>query len=81
MNFVATTLTDKYYYILFKNDYNDVIKVYNLKSKNQIYKKYIKYKTLMKNHLKSIIKCLQINNGIEYNNDQFTIILEASNIQ
>ena len=31
---VMTTLTGEHYYILFKNDYNDVVKVYNLKLKN-----------------------------------------------
>ena len=65
---VTTTLIDKHYYISFKNDYSSVIKVYDLKLKNQIYEKYIKYKSLVKNHLKSTIKHLQINNGTEYNN-------------
>ena len=66
---VATTLTDEHYYILFKNDYSGVVKVYGLKSKDQAYEKYIEYKALVENHLKSIIKHLQINNGTEYNND------------
>ena len=66
---VATTLIDKHYYILFKNDYNSVVKVYDLKLKDQVYEKYIEYKTLVKNHLKLMIKYLQINNGTEYNND------------
>ena len=78
---VMTTLTGEHYYILFKDDYNDVIKMYDLKSKNQIYDKYIEYKTLIKNHLKSTIKHLQINNGTEYNNDQFITALKASDIQ
>ena len=69
MGFVTIILTDEHYYILFKNDYSGVIKMYNLKSKNQIYEKYIEYKTLVKNHLKLTIKHLQINNDIEYNND------------
>ena len=34
VGFVVTTLTGEHYYILFKNDYNDVIKVYDLKLKN-----------------------------------------------
>ena len=55
---VVTTLIGECYYILFKDDYSSVVKMYNLKLKNQIYKKYIEYKTLMKNHLKSMIKCL-----------------------
>ena len=55
---VVTTLNGECYYILFKNDYNSVVKVYDLKLKDQIYEKYIKYKTLMENHLKSTIKCL-----------------------
>ena len=58
VNPVATTLIDECYYILFKNDYSSVIKVYDLKLKNQIYDKYIKYKALIKNHLKLMIKCL-----------------------
>ena len=58
IDFVTTILTDKHYYILFKNDYSSVIKVYNLKSKNQVYNKYIEYKILIKNHLKSTIKHL-----------------------
>ena len=55
---VVTTLTDECYYILFKNDYSGVVKVYDLKLKNQIYEKYIEYKALMKNLLKSTIKHL-----------------------
>ena len=55
---VTTTLTGEHYYILFKNDYSDVVKMYDLKSKNQIYEKYIEYKALVENHLKSTIKCL-----------------------
>ena len=78
---VATTLTGEHYYILFKNDYNDVIKVYGLKLKDQIYEKYIEYKTLIENCLKSIIKHLQINNDTEYDNDQFITALKASDIQ
>ena len=58
MNPVATTLTNEYYYILFKNDYSGVVKMYDLKSKNQVYEKYIKYKALIENHLKSTIKHL-----------------------
>ena len=41
---VMTTLTGKHYYILFKNDYSSVIKVYGLKLKDQIYNKYIDIK-------------------------------------
>ena len=78
---VATTLTGEHYYILFKNDYSSVVKVYGLKLKDQAYKKYIEYKALVENHLKSTIKCLQINNSTEYNNDQFIITLKASGIQ
>ena len=55
---VTTTLIGECYYILFKNDYSDVIKVYSLKSKDQVYEKYIEYKALVENHLKSIIKYL-----------------------
>ena len=58
VNSVVTTLTDEHYYILFKNDYSSVIKMYNLKLKDQIYEKYIEYKTLVENHLKLIIKHL-----------------------
>ena len=58
VNPVMTTLINEHYYILFKNDYNNVIKMYNLKSKDQIYEKYIKYKVLIKNYLKLTIKCL-----------------------
>ena len=78
---VTTTLIDECYYILFKNNYSGVIKVYGLKSKDQIYEKYIEYKALMKNHLKLMIKHLQINNGTEYNNGQFITTLKASGIQ
>ena len=55
---VTITLIDECYYILFKDDYSSVVKIYNLKLKNQIYEKYIEYKILIKNHLKSIIKHL-----------------------
>ena len=58
VNSVAIILTDECYYILFKNDYSDVIKMYDLKLKNQVYEKYIEYKTLVENHLKSTIKHL-----------------------
>ena len=81
MSSVVITLIDECYYILFKNDYSSVIKMYDLKLKNQIYEKYIKYKTLMKNHLKLMIKCLWTDNGTEYDNDQFIITLKTSDIQ
>ena len=55
---VVITLTDECYYILFKNDYSDVVKIYNLKSKNQVYEKYIEYKALIENYLKLTIKHL-----------------------
>ena len=58
MGSVVITLIDECYYILFKNNYNSVIKVYNLKLKNQVYEKYIKYKTLIENYLKLTIKHL-----------------------
>ena len=58
VSLVVTILTDEHYYILFKDDYNSVVKMYDLKLKNQIYDKYIEYKALVKNHLKSIIKHL-----------------------
>ena len=78
---VVTTLTGEHYYILFKDDYSGVVKVYDLKLKDQVYEKYIEYKSLVKNHLKSTIKHLQINNGTEYDNDQFITALKASDIQ
>ena len=78
---VAITLTNEHYYILFKNDYSDVVKVYNLKLKNQAYEKYIEYKTLVKNHLKLTIKCLWTDNGTEYDNGQFITALKTSDIQ
>ena len=81
VNSVATTLINECYYILFKNDYNSVVKVYNLKLKDQVYDKYIEYKALVENYLKLMIKYLWINNGIEYDNDQFITTLKASNIQ
>ena len=81
MSSVTTTLTNECYYILFKDDYSGVIKVYDLKLKNQIYKKYIEYKTLVKNHLKLMIKHLQTDNGTEYNNGQFITTLKAFDIQ
>ena len=55
---VVITLTGEHYYILFKDDYSSVVKVYDLKSKDQIYDKYIEYKALVENHLKLTIKCL-----------------------
>ena len=55
---VTITLIGECYYILFKNDYSGVVKVYDLKLKDQIYDKYIEYKALVKNHLKLMIKCL-----------------------
>ena len=58
VNSVVIILIDEHYYILFKNDYSSVVKVYDLKSKNQVYEKYIEYKALVENHLKSTIKCL-----------------------
>ena len=58
VNSVATTLTDEHYYILFKNDYSGVVKMYDLKLKDQVYDKYIEYKALIENHLKLMIKYL-----------------------
>ena len=78
---VTTTLIGECYYILFKDDYSDVVKVYDLKLKDQTYEKYIEYKALVKNHLKLTIKCLWTDNGTEYNNDQFITALKASGIQ
>ena len=78
---VATTLTDECYYILFKDNYSDVVKMYGLKLKDQVYDKYIEYKTLVENHLKLIIKYLWTDNGTEYNNGQFITALKASGIQ
>ena len=78
---VVITLINEHYYILFKNDYSGVIKVYSLKLKDQVYDKYVEYKILIENHLKSTIKCLQINNDTKYDNDQFITALKASSIQ
>ena len=55
---VVTILTGEHYYILFKDDYSGVVKVYSLKLKDQAYEKYIEYKALVENHLKLMIKCL-----------------------
>ena len=78
---VATTLIGEHYYILFKNDYSGVVKVYGLKSKDQVYNKYIEYKTLVENHLKLMIKHLWTDNDTEYNNGQFITALKAFGIQ
>ena len=78
---VATTLIDEHYYILFKDNYSSVVKMYSLKSKDQIYNKYVKYKTLVENHLKLTIKHLWTNNDTEYDNDQFITALKTSDIQ
>ena len=78
---ITLMMISKWYYIVFKNDYNKIFKIYSLKFKDQIYDWYIKFKTLIKNHLKFIIKCLQINSDIKYNNGQFITILKTLKIQ
>ena len=81
MRFIMSTMNSKWYYILFKNDYNKMFRIFSLKLKDQIYEQYTEYKTLMKNYLESTIKCLWTDNNIEYDNDQFITALKTSDIQ
>ena len=81
MKSITSIMNDKQYYILFKNDYSEMLRIFSLKLKDQVYEQYIKYKTLMENHLESMIKCLQTDNNIEYDNDQFITALKAFDIQ
>ena len=81
VNFITLIMISKQYYILFKNDYNEILKIYDLKFKDQVYNWYIKFKVLIKNYLKFTINCLWIDNDIEYNNGQFITALKTSKIQ
>ena len=78
---IASTMNSEQYYILFKNDYSEMLRIFSLKLKDQTYEQYTEYKALMENHLESIIKHLQSDNDTEYDNDQFITALKTSDIQ
>ena len=80
ISLITSIMINKQYYILFKNNYNKILKIYDLKFKDQVYDWYIKFKILIKNHLKFTINHLQINNNTEYDNGQFITALKTSEI-
>ena len=55
------------YYVTFINDYSRKKWIYFLKTKDEVFRKFKEFKSLIENHSKRRTKTLRTDNGGEYN--------------
>ena len=68
------------YFLTFIDDYSRYTTVYLLKSKEQVFEKFIEFKNLVENKFGSKIKALRSDNGTEYTNKRFQTVIKESGI-
>ena len=78
---IPTTFFSKQYYVIFKDDYTNLKKPYFMKTKDETAKCFEEYKNLVKNQLKTKIKCLWSDEEGEYAETEFMSILKRAGIQ
>ena len=69
--FKVRTMSGYRYWITFIDDYTRFHAVIFLKSKDQAFEAFQRYKAYAENHLGTKIKCMQIDKGGEYMSNQF----------
>ena len=71
---------DKWYYVIFKDNYINFEKSYFIKIKNKTTKCFKEYKNLIKNQLETKIKCLWSDEKGKYAETEFMSILKRAGI-
>ena len=78
---ISATFFSKQYYVIFKDNYISLEKLYFMKIKDKTAKHFEVYKNLIKNQLNTNIKHFQSNEGGEYAGTKFINILKKAGIQ
>jgi hypothetical protein len=59
------------YYVTFIDDHSRKTKIYFLKTKSEVFKRFQEFKALVENQTRRKIKVLKSNNGVEYTSTEF----------
>lgn len=78
--FPVKSLGGAKYYVSFIDDFSRKVCIFPLKSKTEVFSKFIEYKKLVENQLESKIKTLRSDNGTEYVNNQFEAFFKEHGI-
>lgn len=68
------------YFLTFIDDYTRFTTVYLLKSKEEVFEKFVEYKAFVENKFSRKIKKLRSDNGTEYTNHRFQLLIKESGI-
>ena len=68
------------YFLTFTDDYSKYTTVYLLKTKDEVYSKFVEYKAYVENKFNTKIKALRSDNGTEYTNHRFQNLVKESGI-
>lgn len=69
--FSVRSLSGAVYYVSFIDDYSKKVFIFPLKSKGQVFSKFVEFKTRVENETEAKIKILRTDNGTEYINKNF----------
>lgn len=79
--FPVKSLGGAKFFVSFIDDYSRKVYVYPLKSKAEVFSKFVIYKKLVENQLDSTIKIVRSDNGTEYVNKNFEELFAKSGIK
>ena len=77
----STSLSGYEYYVTFIDDSSRKIWIYFLKTKDEVFRKFKEFKSLIESHLERRIKTLRTNNGGEYTSKEFEAFCKEAGIK
>ena len=79
--FFSLTRKNERYYVIFKNDFTNVIWTYFMKIKDMTFQKFRKFKSMIKNQSNTRIKCLKVGDEKESIDNDFQESFDKNKIQ
>lgn len=76
----VSSLSGYRYFVTFIDDYSRKVFVYVIKNKNEIFKRFVEFKSLVENQTGRTIKVLRTDNGTEYVNSAFQMFTSKHGI-
>ena len=77
----TSSLGGGHYFLTFIDDYTRYVWIYILKSENQVFEKFVEWKTPVETSSRRKLKTLQTDNGGEYTFAEFTMYLKKEGIR
>ena len=77
----SSSLSGYVYYVYFIDDFSRKTWIYFLKSKDEVFSKFMEFKALIKNHTENKIKIFQLDNGGEFTYNKLKDLCKYSGIK